>query len=202
MATKQSENKHSFASLILVVVILGSLAVLAFVPMEIFDAVRMREQRQIVSWLGEESDQWIMDRILDALSWMNSHAVEAMEASAASGNTKIDTWIVQRIHATTIWIHVVLYRMGMLLMWLIFGLPCMLAAFIDGHFQRRISQSSFSSQSPMLHKSGVELTKIVLALLLAWIFAPLFISTIVAPIAIAGFSVGWWMWVAHLQKRL
>lgn len=36
MATKaSSEGKHSFASIVLVIVIFGSLAVLAFVPVEV-----------------------------------------------------------------------------------------------------------------------------------------------------------------------
>ncbi|NRD51261.1 hypothetical protein, partial [Corallococcus exiguus] len=80
MATKSSsEGKHSFASIVLVMVIFGSLAVIAFVPVDIFQTLRMREKRQIVDWLGAETDQWNMDRILDLLSWVNAQAGEVME---------------------------------------------------------------------------------------------------------------------------
>lgn len=90
MATKQSssDGKHTFASLLLVV-LFGLLAVLALVPIDIFQAVRAREQLQIVNWFGQETDQWIMDKIFEVLTWMNTEAGQLMEASAASGVQKI-----------------------------------------------------------------------------------------------------------------
>jgi len=203
MATKaSSEGKHSFASIVLVIVIFGSLAVLAFVPVEVFQALRMREQRQIVDWLGAETDQWIMDRILDALSWVNAEAGQVMEQAANSGNKKIDLWLLDRIHAAAIWSHVVFYRLGMIIMWMAFALPCLMAAFLDGYFQRQIAKASFTSQSPRLHKGGVDLAMLVGACLVAWIFAPIFVSTLVAPVAIGVMSFAWWVWMANLQKRL
>lgn len=203
MATKSSsEGKHSFASIVLAMVIFGSLAVIAFVPVDIFQTLRMREQRQIVDWLGAETDQWIMDRILDLLSWVNAQAGEVMEQAASSGNKKIDMWVVDRIHATAIWSHVVLYRLGMIVMWMAFALPCLLAAFSDGFYQRQIAKASFRSQSPRLHKGGVDLAMLVGACLIAWIFAPIFVSTLVAPVAIGVMSFAWWVWMANLQKRI
>ena len=204
MATKQSssDGKHTFASLLLVVVLFGSLAVLALVPIDIFQAVRAREQLQIVNWLGQETDQWIMDKIFEVLTWMNTEAGQLMEASAASGVQKIDSWLVQRVYAATVWGHVILYRLGMIFMWTAFALPCMFAAFVDGHYQRQIAKASFSSQSPLMHKYGMDLGKLVLAVLVAWLFVPMYVSTLIAPLAIVAFSIAWWLWVANLQKRL
>ena len=204
MASKSSSegNKHSFASLLLVIVLFGSLAVMAFVPVKTFDDLRSKEQRQIVAWLGEDSDQWIMERILDALTVVNHEAGDAMEQAAQSGNKKIDTCVVERVHAAAIWTHIFLYRIGMIGMWLVFALPCLLAAFIDGYYQREIAKASFTSQSPRLHKAGVDLAKLVAICLVVWLFAPIFVSTIVAPVAIAVLSFSWWVWMANLQKRI
>lgn len=203
MATKSSaEGKHSFASIMIVVILFGSLAVLALVPVDVFQVLRHQEQKQLVTWLGAESDQWIMERILDALEWINSESGRVMEDAIVSGNRKIDAWMINRIHAATIWTHVIMYRVGMIIMWTAFALPCLMAAYIDGYFERQVAKASFTSQSPRLHKAGVDMMKFVSAALVAWIFAPVFVSILVAPIAIGTLSFAWWVWMANLQKRI
>lgn len=203
MATKSSgEGKHSFASILIVIILFGSIAVLALVPVDTFQVLRQQEQKQLVYWLGAESDQWIMDRILDGLEWINRESGKMMEEATVSGNTKIDAWLINRIHAATIWTHVIMYRIGMIIMWTAFALPCLLAAYVDGYFERQVAKASFTSQSPRLHKAGVDMAVFVSAALVAWIFAPVFVSTLVAPIAIGTLSFAWWVWMANLQKRL
>lgn len=203
MATKSGgEGKHSFGSILLVIVLFGSLAIIALVPVDVFQVLRAQEQKQLVRWLGSESDQWIMDRILDALDWINREAGAAMEEASVSGNRKIDAWFINRIYAATVWVHVIMYRFGMIMMWTAFALPCLLAAYLDGYFERQIAKASFKSQSPRLHKSGVDMAMIVTAALVAWVFAPVFVPVLVAPIAIVALSFAWWIWIANLQKRL
>lgn len=186
----------------LVIVIFGAFAVMLLVPLPVFNAVRDAEQRQLVSWLGTDTHQWVMNQIFDVLEAINKEVTAAFVSSELSGNEKIDRWVMTRAYAGTVWAHVILYRCGMLAMWTIFALPCMFAAMSDGHFRRQISKASFTSQSPMLHKRGVDLAKLVAALLVAWLFAPIYVSTWVAPFAIVGLSFAWWLWVANLQKRL
>lgn len=202
MATKPNENKHSLASVMLVIVIFGAFAVMLLVPLPIFNAVRAAEQRQLIAWLGMETDQWIMMQILDVLESVNKEVMAAFVSAELSGNEKIDRWVLDRAYAGTVWAHIILYRGGMLAMWTLFALPCILAAVNDGHFRRQISKASFTSQSPMLHKRGVDLGKLVAALIVAWLFVPIYVSTWVAPFAIVGLSFAWWLWVANLQKRL
>ena len=62
----------------IVVILFGSLAVLALVPVDVFQVLRHQEQKQLVTWLGAESDQWIMERILDALELINSESGRVM----------------------------------------------------------------------------------------------------------------------------
>ena len=71
MAEKGKEGKPSLASLTLVVVLFGTLAVLVLLPLPIFNAVRDAEQRQLVAWLGHETDQWIMEQIFSLLETVN-----------------------------------------------------------------------------------------------------------------------------------
>ena len=202
MATQPKEKEHSLASVLLIIVIFGSLAVMVFVPLQVFNAVRDAEQRQLVEWLGAETDQWVMNQIFDMLEAVNKEVMDAFSNAQLSGNEKIDHWLMTRIYAGSVWVHLILYRGGMLAMWALFALPCFLAAMNDGHFRRQISKATFSSQSPMLHKRGVDLGKLVAALLVAWLFVPIYVSTWVAPLAIVGLSFAWWLWVANLQKRL
>ncbi len=202
MATAQKENKHSFASILLVVVMLGSLASLVFIPVETFQAVREVEQAQIRKWLGNETDQWIMIKIVDLLQWLNTEGGHYIDKSEVSGNSKIDSWVLQRVYAALVWGHFVLYRAGLLVMWLCFGIPLLAAALLDGHYQREIRKATFSSQSPALHKSGLDAAKLTIALVIAWLFIPYHITMLVAPFGIAVTGIAGWIWYANMQKRM
>ena len=199
-ATK--ENKHSFVSVLVVIVMLGTLAFLAFIPGETFNAVRASEQAQIKSWLGNETDQWIMLKIFDFLQLANTEADKALASASVTGNAKMDTWLVGRVYAALVWSHVVLYRSGILLMWLGFGVQLMLAVLLDGHYRWRISRTSFSSQSPVLHAKGIDLSKSAFAMMVVWLFVPIHITMLVAPFSIAAAAFAGWLWIANMQKRL
>jgi hypothetical protein len=202
MAGKNDEKKPSLASLTLVIAMFGTIAILILLPLPIFQAVLDAEQRQLIHWLGMESDQWIMNQIFDLVQAINKEVSQLLETTEPSGNDKMDRWLMERGYAATLWAHVILYRSGMFLMWALFALPCVLAAMNDGHYRRQISKASFTSQSPMLHKRGVDLAKLVFVSMVAWLFVPFYLSTWIAPVAIAGLSFAWWLWVANLQKRL
>lgn len=196
------ENKHSFASIVMVLVIFGSLAVLVFVPVGTFESVRTSEQASITSWLGQDADQWIMLRIFKFLQAVNQEATQALDSASFTGNNKIDGWFSQRIYAALVWGHVVLYRSGVLLMWGVFAIPVVLATVMDGYWRREISKTNFSSQSPVLHKSGMDATKTTLALMFAWVFIPWHISMVVAPIGFFSIGAAVWLWISNAPKRI
>lgn len=202
-ASASKENKHSLVSVLVVVVMLGTLASLAFIPVETFNAVRESEQAQIKAWLGHETDQWVMLKIFDFLQIANAEADKALESvSLTTGNGKMDAWIIGRVYATLVWSHVVLYRSGLLLMWMAFGIPLMIAVLMDGHYRWRISRTSFSSQSPVLHKKGIDLSKASIAVIVIWLFIPYHITMLVAPLSIAATAFAGWLWIANMQKRM
>ncbi len=201
MAT-QKENKHSFASVLIVIILFGSLAIMAFVPVNIFEQVRATEQQSIKTWLGQEADQWVMLRIFDVLQMANDEAAKSLGSTAVSGNHKIDGWLMQRVYASLVWLHVVMYRSGVLLMWLAFGIPVVLATVFDGYMRREISKTNFSSQSPVLHKSGIDVFKVSMALLIGWVFIPWHISMLVAPLGIFAIGAAAWLWISNAPKRI
>lgn len=202
MAGKNDEKKPSLASLTLVIAVFGTVLALFLLPLPIFQAVIEAEQRQLIRWLGQETDQWIMTQIFDLVEAIDREVTQMLDTTEPSGNDKLDRWLMERGYAATLWAHVILYRSGMFFMWALFALPCVLAAMNDGHFRRQISKASFSSQSPMMHKRGVDMAKLVFVSMVAWLFVPFYLSTWVAPVAIAALSFAWWLWVANLQKRL
>lgn len=201
MAT-QKENKHSLASILVVIIMLGSLASLAFIPLKTFELVRSQEQAQIRHWLGDDTDQWIMNNIIDLLQWINTEGTKSIEDVHVGVNSKINSWVLQRVYAALVWGHVVLYRVGLLAIWMCFGVPLMAAAIMDGHYQREIRKATFSSQSPVLHKSGIDMAKFSVAMMVCWIFIPYHISMMVAPIGIALTGAAAWIWLANMQKRM
>lgn len=203
MATNSpKEQKHTLASITLVLLMFGTLAALAAIPVQSFEAVRSAEQTQIREWLGPETDQWIMLKIFEWLQWVNSEAASALESSQVTGHAKIDGWLVQRVHAILIWCHVVLYRAGFLLMWGGFAIPVIAAAFMDAHYQREISKATFRSQSPVMHKYGIDASKITVIALIAWLFIPAYITMFVAPSAMLLVAFAGWVWISNKQKRL
>lgn len=202
MATQQKSQSHSFSSILLVCILFGTLAILAFVPINIFEAVRTVEQANIREWLGKDADQWVMLRIFDVLQLTNHEAAKSFGDLAVSGNYKIDTWLMQRVYATVVWVHLVAYRVGVLLMWCAFGIPVLLAVVYDGYMRREISKTNFSSQSPMLHKSGIDVFRLSVALMAAWLFVPWHISMLVAPTGIFIIGVAAWLWISNAPKRM
>lgn len=196
------ENKHSILSVVLVIVMFGGLAVMALVPVPIFEAVRNAEQASIQSWLGQEADLWVMKTIFSLLEMVNHEAHQVLASAAISGNQKIDAWVMQRIYANMVWAHVVLYRIGVFVMWAAFGIPIIGAMIADGYLRREISKTNFSSQSPVLHKSGLDAFKWSIAAAIVWCVIPWHLSMVIAPLVIVTTGAGAWLWIANAPKRI
>lgn len=202
MATQQKQQSRSFASILLVCILLGTLAILAFVPINVFEGVRAAEQTSIKEWLGRDVDQWVMLHIFDVLQLANHEAAKSFGDLAVSGNDKIDGWLMQRVYATLVWVHLVAYRIGVLVMWAAFGVPVLLAVMYDGYMRREISKTNFSSQSPMLHKSGIDVFRASVVLMTAWLVIPWHITMLIAPTGIFIMGVAAWLWISNAPKRI
>lgn len=196
------ENKHSFASLMLVFIIFGTLAILVFVPVELLEKVRNVEQESVIRWLGKEADQWVMEKIFIFLQEANNEIQGNLTDADMTGNAMIDAWFIKRLYATLLWLHVVIYRIGVLGMWFIFAIPVIVGAISDGYLKREISKANFSSQSPVMHKYGMDTFKGILLLLLGWIIIPWHITMLSAPFGILIMSMSIWTWISNAPKRI
>lgn len=197
-----SNEKHSIASILAIIIIFGSFACFLLVPTKVFENAREKEQSQIVAWLGDESDQWVIGVIIDGLIALNEETHKLISNEQQTGNNAIDRWLADRIYAGSVWVHVIMYRLGLTFLWGLFALPFMCAAFVDGKYQREISKTSFEQTSPIMHKSGKDAAILTITALFLWIFVPIFITIWVVPIAIICLSSSWWIWTVNLQKRL
>jgi hypothetical protein len=103
---------------------------------------------------------------------------------------------------SALWGGTVAYRVFTLLMWLIIGIPLIIAASIDGLYVREIRKTSFISQSPIRHKIGIHLFSLVNIALVFWLIMPVPMPIIAAPAVVCFIALSLWLWAGHLQKRL
>jgi len=78
----------------------------------------------------------------------------------------------------------------------------LLAAIYDGYMRREISKTNFSSQSPMLHKSGIDVFRAAIALMVAWLLIPWHTSMLVAPTGFFIIGAAAWLWISNAPKRM
>jgi len=120
----------------------------------------------------------------------------------ALGNSGFSQWTRSRIEATWLWMGLVVYRLHVLMGWLLPGIPLAIVAYLDGHYVREIRKFSFVAQSPIRHKLGIRVTWIVIIGLTGWLLVPIPLPAMIAPALTVLFAYSLWLWVGNLQKRL
>lgn len=118
------------------------------------------------------------------------------------GNVGFSQWTRSRIEATWLWLGLVIYRLHVLMGWLLPGILLGIVAYLDGHYMREIRKFSFVAQSPIRHKLGIRIMWVVLIGLAAWLLVPVPLPAIIAPTLTVATSYSLWLWVSNLQKRL
>jgi hypothetical protein len=118
------------------------------------------------------------------------------------GNVGFSQWTRSRIEATWLWLGLLIYRLHVLMGWLLPGIPLAIVAYLDGHYVREIRKFSFVAQSPIRHKLGIRVMWVVLIGLAAWLLVPVPLPAIIAPTLTVAISYSLWLWVSNLQKRL
>ncbi len=118
------------------------------------------------------------------------------------GNVGFSQWARSRIEATWLWVGLVVYRLHVLMGWLLPGIPLAVVAYLDGHYMREIRKFSFVAQSPIRHKLGIRVMWVVLVGLAAWLLVPVTLPAMIAPALTVAMAYSLWLWVSNLQKRL
>lgn len=129
-------------------------------------------------------------------------AEDAVKTAGGLGSSGIERWLADRTYASVLWLSIVTYRAYALVMWLLLGIPLLLAAAVDGFYVREIRKNAFISQSPIRHKIGVHFMRIVGIAAVIWLMLPVPMPLIVAPTVLLFKALSIWLWMGNLQKRL
>lgn len=179
---------------------LGVVALLLLLPPAfVFHAVD-GEQRMTQLFLGIPADTWITHQIASNLAAVTGLATDL--TTRLTGNDAIDLWLVGRLYVTVLWSQAVLYRAFLALLWFVVALPFVIACAADGFYRREISKTSFSSQSPILHKRGMMATKCLILGTMGLLVLPVRMPVILIPFCIILAALSLRMWIAHAPKRL
>ena len=171
----------------------------ALIPVSVLETTWRVEQQQMSAWAGDAPHRWVLSK---ASASMQQASQDAERMAEGLGDNGFERWLTDRLAASLLWANLLVYRLHILTMWSLLGIPLMLAASMDGFYMRQIRKTAFISQSPIRHKIGVLTFRLVAIALIAWLCLPIPMPTVIAPVlmGLAGFAV--WLWVGHLQKRL
>jgi hypothetical protein len=186
-----------WASFFLTILFVGMIALWAIIPVEYMESIQHQEQIQIIT--DEKSGAWIDSHVANVLT---NVADAAAKKIYSIGDSKFELWLKTRIYISIIWIKIITYRAYTLIMWLIIGFPFIVASTIDSYYIREARKTTFISQSPILHKFGINLLYIIFFIVSIWMIFPLSMPIIIAPVVVLCIAISLWLLIINLQKRL
>jgi len=199
MAGKTHHQSQQWTGFLAILALVGLVAAWALIPSVVLEQTWQAERAQLRAWAGERTEHWIATQALPAIVRM---AEDAVKTAGGLGSSGIERWLADRTYASVLWLSIVTYRAYELVMWLLLGIPLLLAAAVDGFYVREIRKNAFISQSPIRHKIGVHFMRIVGIAAVIWLMLPVPMPLIVAPTVLLFKALSIWLWMGNLQKRL
>lgn len=196
-----------FATALAIGVFVVVLATWLFIHPSVIRGAWMAERGEVYALAGE-GEHRVFGQVITSLQQTMSRDFQnfLLDADAMGqgqlGNVGFSQWTRSRIEATWLWLGLVIYRLHVLMGWLLPGIPLAIVAYLDGHYVREIRKFSFVAQSPIRHKLGIRVMWVVLIGLAAWLLVPVPLPAIIAPTLTVAISYSLWLWVSNLQKRL
>ena len=143
-------------------VFIAVVATWLFIPPSIIRSAWQTERSEVYALAGP-GEHLIFRQAMNGLqqSMAKEFREFLLEADAmgegALGNSSFSQWTRLRIEATWLWMGLVVYRLHVLMGWLLPGIPLAIVAYLDGQYVREIRKFSFVAQSPIRHKLGMAL---------------------------------------------
>jgi hypothetical protein len=196
-----------FGTAIAIGVFVVVLATWLFIHPSVIRGAWMAERGEVFALAGE-GEHHVFGQAIKSLQQTASRDFQnfLLDADAMGqgplGNVGFSQWTRSRIEASWLWLGLVIYRLHVLMGWLLPGIPLAIVAYLDGHYMREIRKFSFVAQSPIRHKLGIRVMWTVLIGLAAWLLIPVPLPAIIAPTLTVTSSYALWLWVSNLQKRL
>lgn len=188
-------------------VFIAVVATWLFIPPSIIRSAWQTERSEVYALAGP-GEHLLFRQAMNGLQQSMAKDFQGflLEADAmgegALGNSGFSQWTRLRIEATWLWMGLVVYRLHVLMGWLLPGIPLAIVAYLDGQYVREIRKFSFVAQSPIRHKLGIRVMWVVLIGLMGWLLVPVPLPAMIAPVLTVAISYSLWLWVSNLQKRL
>ena len=199
MSRQQTKTQSAWGGFIVIILLVGFVAAWASIPSHVLEETWNAERRQMEAWAGPRTQTWIDSQ---ALSVFSGFAKEAEKAAHDLKGNSIERWLADRIYMSVIWAATAARRAYTLLMWMLLGIPLILAAAVDGFYVREIRKTAFVSQSPIRHKIGIHFFRLVGIAMVFWLFLPIPMPIVAAPAMVCFMALSLWLWTGNLQKRL
>lgn len=193
-------RRNPWSTILAIFLLIGLMATWIWLPRQVIEQTRAVERNQMVHWAGDLANQWIASKSSHVMVDFSREAKKT--ADWLDGNREIDSWVLDRIYTTLLWSDVFAYRLYSLAIWGLLTFPLLMAASMDGLYAREIRKTMFVSQSPLRLRMGAFLFLMTSVLLFAWLFIPIPLPVLTAPILLTLMAYSLWMWMANLQKRI
>lgn len=200
-------NDSGVATVLAIGVFIAVVATWVFIPPAVIRSAWMSERGEVYALAGE-GEHVVYGQAVRGLKDSMSKDFQGFLTEAESigqgplGNASLSQWMRSRIEATWLWVGLLVYRLHVLIGWLVPGIPLAIVAYLDGHYIREIRKFSFVAQSPIRHKLGIRVMWVVLVGLSCWLLIPVPLPALIAPALTVSLSYSLWLWVSNLQKRL
>ena len=99
-------------------------------------------------------------------------------------------------------IHQAYYRLAVMIVWLPYLLPLLIAALLDGLLQREIRKWQFTFSSPAAHQFATKAIHGVLAVAILSPFSPLALPPLAMPFMMGACALALWVGASNIQKRI
>jgi hypothetical protein len=204
---KAARRETRGSTLVVVTLVLGIAAVWALIPPAAMRSAWVAERAGVYAVAGA-GEGVLFGRALDDLQVSLAGDFRGWLGDVRSiGEGPWDPagfadWMQGRVVVTWLWVGLIVYRLQVLMGWLLPGIPLVMAAYTDGQLVREIRKYAFVAQSPIRHSLGVRVLWTVLVGLAVWMIAPVPMPAMLPPLLIVAIAYALWLWVSNLQKRL
>lgn len=200
-------NDSGVATVLAIGVFIVIVATWVFIPPAVIRSAWMTERGEVYALAGE-GEHVVYGQAVRGIKDSMAKDFQGYLAEAESmgqgplGNVSFSQWMRSRIEATWLWIGLLVYRLHVLIGWLVPGIPFAIVAYLDGHYIREIRKFSFVAQSPIRHKLGIRVMWVAIIGVTGWLLVPIPVPALIAPCLTVSLAYSLWLWVSNLQKRL
>ncbi|MDN5862783.1 MAG: DUF4400 domain-containing protein [Salinisphaera sp.] len=185
--------------------------VVLFVPSRALVDYNAGARAHVAAELGTATENKITDMASTwyRVSLVRPGFVEALDTFLFGGETGIGSpdysgYQYVRDRVQTFWnvLFAVYYRLAVIIVWVPYLAPLILAVMIDAIQERRVRQARFSYVSPLMRSLSARSRTVLLSLLIVVLVLPVHMPALAYPFVIGLLLLSSWVTITHLQKHM